>query len=118
MILVDLGLVADRTIDLRRHGIAGPFVGRRAAGMALHASDGRPAAARRGMGGGWWAGGPPVWHCPQAMGVPPRLGGLWWMEVSISALSTNSETVFEPRVTLRLGLPWQLWQSLSAMPSV
>src|ERR1035441_10765444 len=63
-------------------------------------------------------GVPPVWHCTQAMGVPPRLGGLWWMEVSSSALSTNSETVFPPRFTLRLGLAWQLWQSLSAMPSV
>src|ERR1039457_2289431 len=65
-----------------------------------------------------WAGVPPVWHCTQAMGVPPRLGGVWWMEVSSSALSTNSETVLAARVTLRLGLAWQLWQSLSAMPSV
>ena len=49
VILVDLSFVADRTIDLRRHGIAGPFVRRRAAGMALHASDGRSAAAGRVM---------------------------------------------------------------------
>src|ERR1035438_4585072 len=49
VILVDLGLVTDGTIDLRRHGVAGPFVRRGAAGVALHAGDGSSTAAGRVM---------------------------------------------------------------------